>query len=169
MNGAGRLLRDEVKRKLSILLTIAPLIIIGDQITKLWVEAIISPLRPIQVVENFFHVTLVRNTGGAFGILSGFGSSQVQNVFVLVTIVAVVFIGFLYFKLSPEQSWPSIGIALIMGGAVGNLIDRIRLGAVIDFIDLHFYSHHWPAFNVADSAITIGAFIVGTCTVLKKC
>ena len=77
-------------------------------------------------------------------------------------------VSFLYWKLQPQQYGPAIGMALIIGGAIGNLIDRFRLGMVIDFIDLHFYSYHWPAFNIADSAITTGAFILGAFLLFRK-
>lgn len=89
-------------------------------------------------------------------------------LFILITLGALGFIGFLYGKLPERQYWPATGMALIIGGAIGNLVDRIRLGKVTDFIDVHFYSYHWPAFNIADSAITAGSVILGICLLLKK-
>ena len=139
-----------------------------DQLLKLWIEKNLLLYQSIQIVQNFIHITFIQNTGGAFGIFAGLPNSYFQKFFIVVSLLAIGFVGFLYRKLRPYQHGPAIGIALIMGGAIGNLIDRLRLGRVIDFIDLHFYSYHWPAFNVADSAITIGSFVLGTCLLLKK-
>ena len=91
-----------------------------------------------------------------------------KTFFILFTFLTIGVVGFFYCKLKPNQNAPALGIALIIGGAIGNLIDRIRLGGVIDFIDVHYYSLHWPAFNVADSAITIGSVLLGVLIFLKK-
>ncbi|MBW1679621.1 MAG: signal peptidase II [Deltaproteobacteria bacterium] len=157
-----------MKTKVIIILTITLPVIFLDQVSKLWIEQNLTIFQSIQIVQNFFHITYIRNTGGAFGILSGLNSACFQKIFIFVALVAIGIIGLLYYKLRAGQYRPAIGIALIIGGAIGNLIDRIRLGEVIDFIDLHFYSYHWPAFNVADSAITIGSFVLGACILLKK-
>lgn len=122
----------------------------------------------MQIAEHFFHIAHIKNTGGAFGMFSGLTSRNFQTLFIIITLLAIGFIGFLYWKLPPCPYGPAIGMALILGGALGNLVDRIRLGKVTDFIDVHFYSYHWPAFNVADSAITIGSVILGICLILKK-
>ncbi|MFH0812656.1 MAG: signal peptidase II [Pseudomonadota bacterium] len=157
-----------MRTKVLILLIIIPLVLFLDQITKLWIEHHLTHVQSIQVVQNFFHITCIRNTGGAFGIFSGIEIPYFQKFFIVVTLITIVLIGVLYWKLQTNQYGPASAIALIIGGAIGNLIDRIRLGGVIDFIDLHVYSYHWPAFNVADSAITIGSFLLGAYIILKK-
>lgn len=157
-----------MKSKLIILFAITPPILLLDQVTKIWIEHNLALSQSIQIVQNFFNITHIQNTGGAFGILSGINSIWLQKFFIFFSLVATGFVGILYFNLSTKQLAPAFGIALIIGGAIGNLIDRIRLGKVIDFLDLYFYSYHWPAFNVADSAITIGAIILGLCLLLKK-
>jgi len=150
------------------LLAISLSIIFLDQVSKSWIEHNVSFYQSIQVIPNFFHITHIQNTGGAFGVLSEFKGILFKSFFILFTLLTIGAVVFLYFKLEPNQHAPALGIVLIIGGALGNLIDRIRLGGVIDFIDVHYYSHHWPAFNVADSAITLGAVLLGILIFLKK-
>lgn len=153
-----------MKIKLIVALVVAVPVVVLDQITKLWIENALTSVDSIVILENFFHIRHIRNTAGAFGSFSWMSMS----VFITLTIVAIGLISYLYAKLKDDQYAPMVGFALIVGGAVGNLIDRMRLGSVIDFIDVHYYAHHWPAFNVADSAITVGSVILAVCIVLKK-
>ncbi len=157
-----------MKTKIIIILTITLPIIFIDQTSKFWIENNLNLFQSIQIIKNFFHITYILNTGGAFGILSGIKNPYFQKFFIFFSFLAIGVVSFLYWKLQPQQYGPAIGMALIIGGAIGNLIDRFRLGMVIDFIDLHFYSYHWPAFNIADSAITTGAFILGAFLLLRK-
>jgi signal peptidase II len=125
-----------------------------DQLTKELILANMSLYQSIELLENFAHITYVRNPGAAFGILAD--HSLRIPFFILVSVVASL--GILWY-LRKEQGGTlrlQIGLSLIFSGAVGNLFDRIRFGEVIDFIDVHWYQLHWPAFNVADSAICVG-------------
>jgi len=106
------------------------------------------------LLDNFFHLTYVRNKGAAFGILAN--SSIRIPFFILVSLVALGGILWYLRRVSEQQRLIHWALALIFSGALGNLIDRVRLGEVIDFLDAHWYQYHWPAFNIADSAITIG-------------
>ncbi|HNU72491.1 MAG TPA: signal peptidase II [Thermodesulfobacteriota bacterium] len=153
-----------MKRKILILIAGVVPILILDQITKFWIATRLSLIDSITIIENFIHIRHVRNTAGAFGSLSWLS----MDLFIVLTIVSVVVIGFLYFRLNPKQQAAAAGLSLILGGALGNLIDRIRLGSVIDFIDVHYYSYHWPAFNVADSAITVGSLLLALCIIFGK-
>lgn len=153
-----------MKTKSIIAVIVALPVVVLDQITKLWIANNLYPADSIVILENFFHIRHIRNTAGAFGSFSWMSMS----VFIALTIVAIGLIGYLYAKLKQNQYAPMVGLALIVGGAVGNLIDRMRLGSVVDFIDVHYHAHHWPAFNVADSAITVGSVILVVCIVLKK-
>ena len=153
-----------MKRKILILIAGVVPILILDQITKFWIATRLSLIDSITIIENFIHIRHVRNTPGAFGSLSWLS----MDLFIVLTIVSVVVIGFLYFRLNPKQQAAAAGLSLILGGALGNLIDRIRLGSVIDFIDVHYYSYHWPAFNVADSAITVGSLLLALCIIFGK-
>jgi len=133
---------------------IATIGILLDQLTKELVLASMSLHQSIELLENFVHITYVRNPGAAFGILAD--NSLRIPFFILVSVIASL--GILWY-LRREQGGTlrlQIGLSLIFSGAVGNLIDRIRYGEVIDFIDVHWYHSHWPAFNVADSAICVG-------------
>ena len=125
-----------------------------DQLTKTLILKSMSLYESIELLENFAHITYVRNPGAAFGILAD--HSLRLPFFILVS--AIASLGILWY-LKREQGGNlrlQIGLGLIFSGAIGNLIDRIRFTEVIDFIDLHWYQYHWPAFNVADSAICVG-------------
>jgi len=103
----------------------------------------------------YFQLTYMRNQGAAFSFLSGAGGWQ-RWFFIGLAVIASVFICFWLKKLNRSQRWEAIAWSLVLGGALGNLIDRILYGYVIDFLDVYIGDWHWPAFNVADSAITLG-------------
>ncbi len=147
-----------------ILLIVSVPVVVVDRVTKLWIADTLSLTDSIVIFENFFSIRHIRNTAGAFGSFSWMS----MNIFIVLTVMAIVLIGYLYCKLKPRQLAPMVGLAFIIGGAAGNLVDRIFLGSVIDFIDVHYYAYHWPAFNVADSAITVGSVILAACIVLGK-
>ncbi len=146
------------KVRLSLILT--GVVVVADQMTKLWVDHLMSLYQSIAIVPNFVHLTYVRNTGAAFGFGAGARSSLRISFFILVSTVAIGCIFYLLKNLRSEQTSLTVSLSLILGGAIGNLIDRLRLGEVIDFIDLHWYDIHWPAFNIADSAITLGVCLL---------
>jgi signal peptidase II len=140
-------------KTVKILLPTAAAIIIADQATKLAVVRYLYPLQIIEAIPGLFNLVHFSNTGAAFGIFSG-GGTMAKLFLVAVTIAALVVLGFLL----KETKGPggTFALSLIAGGAIGNLIDRLRFGSVVDFLDLHIGSLHWPAFNIADSAITVG-------------
>jgi signal peptidase II len=141
-------------RRLAPWLLIAAVIAVLDQTTKAVVQANLQPGARI-VVLPFADLVLVFNTGAAFSFLAGAGGWQ-RAFFIAVALGAAVLIVHLL-RRHPEDRLFCAGLALILGGALGNLWDRIALGHVVDFVLLHAYGYHWPAFNVADSAITVGA------------
>ena len=140
------------------------LIIVGmvflDQATKLYIDSNMELHQSIQVIKNFFQITYIRNSGAAFGILSGFKSLWLTLFFMLISVVAIGIIMFYYHKTPENQRLTLVSFALIMSGATGNFIDRVFYGEVIDFLYFHWYQHYWPAFNVADSCITIGVSLL---------
>lgn len=137
---------------------IALAVVLLDQASKAWAEQALAYGRPLEVF-GWFNLTLVYNRGAAFSFLSQAGGWQ-RGLFILIGLVAVaILLGWLR-RLSPRQRWQGLGLALILGGAVGNLIDRIRFGYVVDFIDWHYGGWHWPTFNLADSAITAGVVLL---------
>lgn len=127
-----------------------------DQATKVLVSSAMAVGQSIPIVPDFLHITLVRNSGMAFGLLS---AAAIPYKPVLMTLLSIVALGAVaaYAVSSPaSQKLSQLALALILGGAAGNIIDRVRLGYVVDFIDVFYKGSHWPAFNVADSAICIG-------------
>jgi signal peptidase II len=138
---------------------ISGLVVVLDQLTK-WLVLAKMPLHhSIAVIPGFFNLTHIHNPGGAFGFMAT-GSPGLRNILFLG--VATVAMGLIvYFYRSTPRSYPflAVALALIFGGAVGNIIDRLRFGVVIDFLDVYLGAYHWPAFNVADSAISVGITI----------
>lgn len=128
----------------------------ADQLTKALVQRSLSLHESIPVIPSIFDITYVRNTGVAFGLLASPRSPLTIGLLILFSSVAVAVLIGLWIRGRKEGRLYTMALALILGGAVGNLIDRIRLGEVIDFLDLHWRDLHWPAFNVADSSITVG-------------
>ncbi len=133
-----------------------------DQLTKIYIDSTFRLYESIPVIENFFNITYVRNPGAAFGILAD--SAIRIPFFIGVSIIASI--GILWYQRKVERAdhWQHFALGLIFSGAVGNLIDRVRRGEVIDFLDVHWYQYHWPAFNIADSAICVGVGIMFICS-----
>ena len=128
-----------------------------DQLSKWWiVERVMDPPRALEVT-GFFNLMLIYNRGVSFGILD---SEAALLPWVLSGLAVAIVIGLVVWLRQIEGRWPGVAVGLIVGGAVGNVIDRLRLGAVIDFLDLHWAGFHWPAFNLADSAITLGVALL---------
>ncbi len=146
----------KMKRKYWVLLICLIFIIALDQYTKYEVQQRIRLFETISIIDGFFNLTHLRNTGGAFGIFAGKKGGIGSIFFVAVALVAVGVILYLLHKAKEHERTLSLSLSLVLSGAVGNLIDRIRHGEVVDFLDFHLFSYHWPAFNIADSAITIG-------------
>jgi len=142
-----------------ILLIPAGVIVLLDQITKIWISRSMELYETINLTP-FLNLRLLHNPGAAFSFLADAGGWQRWLFTVLAGGVSLAIIAWLWYL--PKRSEPRLawGLALILGGAVGNLIDRIAYGYVVDFIDVFYGDWHWPAFNVADSAITIGAILV---------
>lgn len=152
--------------KYSTLLALSFGTVLLDQLTKIYINAAFRLYESYTIFENFFHITYVRNPGAAFGIFAGSAASFRIPFFLTLSFIAVV--GILIYYRTVEDILLQVSLSLILGGAIGNVIDRARLGEVIDFIDVHWYTHHWPAFNVADSAITIGVGFMILDMILKE-
>jgi signal peptidase II len=137
--------------------TLAAAVVALDQLTKATVLARFLPGERRELTE-FFNMVLVYNKGAAFSFLSDAGGWQTP-LLIAFAVVAIAIVGTLLVR-SPGRRLLCTGLALILGGALGNLIDRLRFGEVVDFLDFHAGAWHWPAFNVADSAITVGAALL---------
>ncbi len=150
-----------MNKKYIPLIAYTPLIVIIDQLTKTYIDNEMRLYQSIELLENFFHITYIRNKGAAFGILSGADESVRIPFFLVISAIAIAVIFYILYTYQEESKLFPLSLALILGGAVGNMIDRLRFGEVVDFLDVHWYGHHWPAFNVADMAISIGvAFLI---------
>jgi signal peptidase II len=141
-----------------ILAIISFVILALDQASKLYVDANFRLHESIPVIRGFFNLTYVRNKGAAFGILA---DNAVRIPF-FITVSIVAMLGILWYirRIRDDQKLAVFSLSLVFAGAFGNLIDRIRLGEVIDFLDVFWQRYHWPAFNVADSAITVGVTLL---------
>ncbi|MEE9165626.1 MAG: signal peptidase II [Nitrospinota bacterium] len=149
-----------MNKKYKTLLLIVVGLVFLDQATKLYIDSHMKLHQSVEVIKNFFQITYIRNSGAAFGILSGFKSPWLTLFFMLITVVAAGIILFYYHKTPENQRLTLVSFALIISGAIGNFIDRVFYGEVIDFLYFHWYQHYWPAFNVADSCITIGVSLL---------
>lgn len=145
---------------MAYLLFISGGIIVLDQLTKLLILQYLPLHSSLEIIPGFFNLVHVRNPGGAFSIFAGANSALRQGLFMGLTVFIVIVLLFAYRKLRPEDRWTRTSYALIVGGALGNLVDRLRFGEVIDFLDCYVGAYHWPAFNAADSAITAGALML---------
>ena len=152
-------MREFWSNKYGRLLIIAGAIVIADQITKAVVLSNMALYQSITLIPGFFSLTHIHNPGGAFGFLAQQDASIRIGIFILASSVAIFFIFLFYRQIPKTHPFLSAGLALIFGGAIGNLIDRLRFGKVVDFLDFYVGNLHWPAFNVADSAITVGVAI----------
>lgn len=132
--------------------------LVADQLSKLYIHGSMRLYQSIPVLDGLFNITYLRNKGAAFSFLAN--ASWRIPFFITVTLVAAVVILVALSKLREDQRLTQAALAMVFSGAIGNLIDRVRLGEVIDFLDVYWRSYHWPAFNVADSLICVGVVLV---------
>jgi len=137
----------------TFLLALATVALIIDILTKDMVVQSMALYESIEVIPGILNFTYIRNMGVAFGLFSEYNAAMVLSA---ISGIAIIFLSYLFHSTGEDKKLELLGIALIISGAAGNLIDRIQMQGVIDFIDVFWKEHHWPAFNVADSAITIG-------------
>ena len=133
------------------------IITLFDQLTKGWILSSFHLYESREVIPGLFNLVYVTNSGAAFSMLADVDSPWRHYFFLGVGIVALIGLTIAYFKMRDDNKFYGTALALIAGGALGNLIDRVRFGSVVDFLDVYLGGYHWPAFNVADSAICVGA------------
>jgi len=138
-------------------LLLSGVVVVLDQLSKYVVVEKLANQPPLEVT-SFFNMLLVYNRGAAFSFLAGAGGWQ-REFFTGIALIASAWIIWLLYR-HAQQTLFSLALALVLGGAIGNVIDRVTIGAVVDFLDFHAFGWHWPAFNVADSAITCGAILL---------
>lgn len=143
------------------------LVVVLDQITKRAAYARLPRDKSLEILGDFFQFTYVENKGMAFGITLGSGDGGRIFFTIFAALASVVILIYLY-RMRHEGFYPRFSLALILGGAIGNLIDRFAYGKVIDFIDVGFDSTRWPVFNIADSAVTVGMIILITLVLFER-
>lgn len=152
--------------KLASIWAIVTLVI--DQITKLVVYNVMEPWTGNPVIPGFFNLVHVLNKGAAWGFLDDENIDWQRPLFIAISVIALFIIGYMLKTTEDDDKWMVAGLGMIAGGAVGNAIDRAWLGYVIDFLDFFVGTYHWPAFNIADSALTVGAGCILISMALNK-
>jgi signal peptidase II len=147
---------------------VAAIVAIADRLSKLWISENIAYGGEIPVISNMFSIVHFRNPGAAFGLASGLGSPWREVLLISVAVIALVMLANLVRMSSPGDRLLRVSAALIIGGAIGNLYDRIAYGEVIDFLYCYWQEWYWPAFNVADSCITVGAILLVVATLMGE-
>jgi signal peptidase II len=147
-----------MKRRYGIIAAVAAVVLVLDQLSKVWIQQAIPVWeKGFTVIPGFFDIVHILNRGAAFGFLNRHDIDWQRPFFVFVSILAMGLIAFMARSKDDDGPFFVYGLGLILGGALGNLVDRIRLGVVIDFLDFYIGDMHWPAFNVADMGICVGA------------
>lgn len=150
-----------IKLKYLLLFILAGVTIVLDQLTKALVLEKFRLGETVSVILNYFNITYVQNKGAAFGMLAQANPAFRVPFFVIVPLAALFSIGYIFRKIPDQDRKLAVALSLVIGGAIGNLIDRITLGYVVDFLDFHWqWGYHFPAFNIADSAICVGVGLV---------
>ena len=144
-------MNDEGSARKTLFLACAAVVVVLDQITKWMASARLELGEPVSLFGDFVRLTLVHNTGAAFGLFPGS-----RGPFIVISIVAIGVVLYLFLRETHRNALNRVLLGCILGGAIGNLIDRVRLGWVVDFIDMGLGQTRWPVFNVADSAVTLG-------------
>ena len=156
-----------MKHRLSFIV-ISLSIALSDQAVKFLVSRNMMLYEHITVIKNFLDISYIHNRGVAFGLFSDNSSFFGSTFFTVFTFSLLVTIAVYALKIVPRNPKVLLGLAFVFGGALGNFLDRLRLGYVIDFIDIHFRGYHWPTFNIADSAISIGVCLMALSLLLEK-
>ena len=143
-------------KKLKFIIPVAAIAAAIDLLSKAWAMDRLRTGLPIAVMDNFFHLRYVENTGMAWGM----GKGLSMGIFVGLTTLAMAVLIYFIFRVPARFKLTHASLAIILGGAIGNLVDRVRLGYVVDFIDWHWYHHHWPTFNIADAFISVGVVLL---------
>jgi signal peptidase II len=156
-----------MKKRVFSLILIATLVVL-DQLSKALIAGNIALNSSKEVIPNFFHLVHIRNKGAIFGFFSRSADAWVFILLTLASFAALGLVVFYFFKTPPREKFLILALSLILAGALGNLIDRVMRGSVIDFLDFSVKGWHWPSFNVADSCITVGALLLVFLFIFKR-
>ncbi len=147
-------------RKYVLVFSVAAVVLILDQLSKWYIRHTFGLYESVPIIDSIFHITHIRNAGGAFGLLNQGAKVWRLPFFLGVSCVAVGVLLVFVRRIDPRQRWLLLALGGILGGALGNLVDRMISGEVTDFLDFHWHGYYWPAFNVADSGISVGMVIL---------
>jgi signal peptidase II len=136
------------------------LLLVIDQAAKMLIVRTVRLFGSVKVIPGFFDLSHIRNKGAIFGAFSRVDGPLVTILLTAASFCALAMVAYYFVKTPPSEKWMKIALSLILGGALGNLVDRVFRGYVIDFLELYIKDFHWPTFNIADSCITIGAFLL---------
>lgn len=139
------------------------IIIVLDQLTKWIIVKAMDLYESIPVITDFFYITSSRNRGAAWGILQG-----QMILFYVITLIVIVGVVYFMSRYAKDSIWLGLGLSLILGGAIGNFIDRILRGEVVDFLDFYIFNYHFPIFNVADSSLCVGVVLIIIATLIDE-
>ena len=159
LTAAFKTVREDPRRYI-FLAGVVGTIFVLDQVTKAWIQETMRLHESIPIIERFFSLTYIRNAGAAFGLFAEHGNGLRMAFFVTISIIAIVFLLTFFMRMPKEALLGRLSVAMVMGGALGNLVDRVRFGEVDDFLDFYIGTYHWPAFNVADSCISVGVSLL---------
>lgn len=165
MAGAPEAVAPSKRLALTIEMLIPPLVLALDQWTKALVRSALTLNVPVRVIGDNVRLLYIHNEGAAFGLSVGSASSL---VFLMLASVASLLVLYLLLRAPREERLQRVALALILGGALGNIVDRVRWERVVDFIQVGVGGHYWPIFNVADSAVTVGALLLATTFLVKR-
>ncbi len=158
---------SNIQKTMQFIIPVGALVVL-DQLTKFAIAGWVPVNTGFTVISGFFDVVYVRNSGGAFSLFAGSGHHWAVYALSAISIAVVAAIAYAFAKTAKKDNWTRIAYICVAGGAVGNLIDRIRFGEVTDFLAFHAGNLRWPAFNVADTAISIGAVMLLVSLIRKK-
>ncbi len=149
---------------MAVILTAGGLLLLIDQLSKYYIERLLFPGQSLPLIEDLFQLTLVHNTGGAFGLFRGVS----PFFFIIASVLTLILLFFVWKRFPGKDLGGRLSLGLVTGGALGNLLDRLRFGYVIDFLHLSLRGYHWPVFNFADVGISAGIIILGYKMLKKK-
>jgi len=159
---------SKIVRKYGLLAAILLIMLISDQVTKALVIRYVPENQTITLVEGYLNISHVRNQGAAFGILAQGGPWIQRYFFIPIALCASLVILVIIIRAGEDEALKIVALSLVLSGALGNLIDRWRWGAVVDFIDVHYGTLHWPSFNMADASISIGVILLSAILILDR-
>ncbi len=143
-----------------ILLIVSVIVLVMDQISKFFIKESMHLYQSIEIIKDIFYITYVQNSGISFGMLGGIESEIKRWILVFIIGIAIIVISYYWFTYKNENLFYNTGCGMILGGAIGNFLDRLFIGEVVDFIDVGYKSFRWPVFNMADTCISIGIGIL---------